>query len=297
MNQDQVKEKLQALKVPCKDFTLVFSGKASKRVNGLYKPEESVIILHNRNFTNDTSLMYTALHEFTHHLMACRGFAAGRSHHPVAFWAFFHSLLKIAIDEGVYADPYLNDEKLMEKRTEILELLKAQNELNRKLGAAFSQMMALSKEKGARIEDFIDRHARIPRKEAQTLMKQQYSLGLDEVGQESSPAIVNVVVDQGKAMPTAALMAAEGCSLQQIKATVSQKKLIDPYVDPGEEETKEEQLETLEKNLASEVRKKEKVERRICVLSQEIETLKEQQHSFGFEKEGTSGEAGRRLSA
>ena len=79
MNQDQVKEKLLALKVPCKDFTLVFSGKASKQVNGLYKSADATIVLHNRNFTSDTALMYTALHELTHHLMACRGLDTGRA--------------------------------------------------------------------------------------------------------------------------------------------------------------------------------------------------------------------------
>jgi hypothetical protein len=297
MNQDQVKEKLLSLKVPCKDFTLVFSGKASKRVNGLYKPGDATIVIHNRNFTNDNALMYTALHEFTHHLMFARGLDTGRNHHTVAFWALFHSLITAAIKAGIYQDPYLSDEKLMEKRAEILDLLKAQNELNRKLGAAFSQMATLSKEKGARFEDFIDRHARIPRKEALTLTKQQYSLGLDEVGQESSPALVNTVVGQGKDMSVAAGMAAKGCSLQQIKAAVSQKKVIDPFVEPREEAPGEEQLETLEKHLASEVRKKEKLEKRICELAQEIEKLKEQQYSFGFGSEGSPRETGRRLSA
>ena len=297
MNQDQVKEKLLSLKVLCKDFTLVFSGKASKRVNGLYKPGDATIVIHNRNFTNDNALMYTALHEFTHHLMFARGLDTGRNHHPVAFWALFHSLITEAIKAGIYQDPYLSDEKLMEKRTEILELLKEQNELNRKLGAAFSAMTVLSKEKGARIEDFIDRHARIPRKEALTLTKQQYSLGLDEVGQDSSPALVNVVVSQGKNMPQAAGLAAKGCSLQQIKAAVSQKKVIDPFVDPGEETPGEEQLETLEKHLASEVRKKEKLERKICELAEEIERLKSQQYSFGFGANASPAAPGRRRSA
>jgi uncharacterized small protein (DUF1192 family) len=297
MNQDQVKEKLLSLKVPCKDFTLVFSGKASKRVNGLYKPADATIVIHNRNFTNDNALMYTALHEFTHHLMFARGLDTGRNHHPVAFWALFHSLISEAIKAGLYQDPYLNDEKLKEKRTEILELLKAQNELNRKLGAAFSEMAALSKEKGARIEDFIDRHARITRKEAQTLTKLQYSLGLDEVGQESSPALVSAVVGQGKDMPVAAEMASKGCSLQQIKAAVSQKKTIDPFAEPGEEATQGEQLEILEKHLASEVKKKEKLERRICELAQEIERLKSQQYSFGFGTSEFPAAPGRRRSA
>ena len=69
MNQDQVKEKLSKL-YDCKhEFTVVFSGKKTGKVNGLYKHPGSEIIIHNRNFVdgngkqNDMLLMFTAIHE------------------------------------------------------------------------------------------------------------------------------------------------------------------------------------------------------------------------------------------
>ncbi|MCK7483142.1 MAG: hypothetical protein M0C28_43355 [Candidatus Moduliflexus flocculans] len=37
-------------------------------MNGLYKPAAREIILHNRNFDDDLQLVYTALHEYAHHL-------------------------------------------------------------------------------------------------------------------------------------------------------------------------------------------------------------------------------------
>ena len=51
------------------DFTVTMTGKESKRVNGLYKPETREILLHNKNFKTDNELIYTAVHEYTHHLI------------------------------------------------------------------------------------------------------------------------------------------------------------------------------------------------------------------------------------
>ena len=68
MNQEQVKAKLLLLKDDVEEFKVTFSGKKSLKVDGLYKPEEREIIIHNRNFTGDSPLMYTAIHEFAHHI-------------------------------------------------------------------------------------------------------------------------------------------------------------------------------------------------------------------------------------
>ena len=94
MNQDQVKNILLQIEDTSLDFSLVFSGKASRKVNGLYKPETREIILHNKNFANDNEMIYTAIHEYTHHKQ-CEKEGAARStrHHTQAFWAMFHRLL------------------------------------------------------------------------------------------------------------------------------------------------------------------------------------------------------------
>ena len=67
MNQDRVKEILLETADTELEFSVVFTGKSSKKVNGLYKPDTHEIILHNKNFANDNELIYTAVHEYTHH--------------------------------------------------------------------------------------------------------------------------------------------------------------------------------------------------------------------------------------
>ncbi len=54
MNQDQVKRALLSVRNAPEDFSVILSGKESRKVNGLYKPETREIILHNKNFANDT---------------------------------------------------------------------------------------------------------------------------------------------------------------------------------------------------------------------------------------------------
>ena len=56
MNQDRVKEILLETADTELEFSVVFTGKSSKKVNGLYKPDTHEIILHNKNFANDNEL-------------------------------------------------------------------------------------------------------------------------------------------------------------------------------------------------------------------------------------------------
>ena len=46
MNQTQVKELLLQLKEDVEEFSVIFSGKKSKKVDGLYKPDSREIIIH-----------------------------------------------------------------------------------------------------------------------------------------------------------------------------------------------------------------------------------------------------------
>ena len=49
MNQDQVKQKLLQLEKVDVDFTVTFSGKRSRKVDGLYYPDRMEMIIHNKN--------------------------------------------------------------------------------------------------------------------------------------------------------------------------------------------------------------------------------------------------------
>jgi len=53
MNQDQVKKALLSIADAPQEFSVIFTGKKSGRVNGLYKTDTREILLHNRNFSGE----------------------------------------------------------------------------------------------------------------------------------------------------------------------------------------------------------------------------------------------------
>lgn len=275
MNQDQVKEALLSLEVSTVDFTLLFSGKASKKVNGLYKPATCEIIIHNKNFKNDNALMFTAIHELVHHIAMTRHLVKTRTAHPIAFWALFHSLLEMAAKKNLYSDPFDVDEGLTAQGREILAILAEQVAVQKRLGAALLTMQSLCEEKGSRFEDYLDRHARIPRTDATAAMATQLELFEDMPW--VSPQVVNVAASlKGDDRAEALRMVADGCSLQQIKAVVRQKMVIDPRMNHGEEKTIEDQVRDLEKKLLRMKATKETLGHEIEAIQLEIDQLLKQ---------------------
>ena len=109
MNNERIKEILLDIS-PCEiDFTVTQTGKESKRVNGFYKPDTHEIFLHNLNFKSDNMLIYTAVHEYTHHLCTIEkqendpSYGKACKVHTQEFWAKFGDLLKIAEENGYYS--------------------------------------------------------------------------------------------------------------------------------------------------------------------------------------------------
>ncbi len=101
MKNEEIKTNLQKLFNCKEDFTVTQTGKKSNKVNGLYKPATHEIFLHNRNFNTENELMYTAVHEFTHHYLTTeKGDKSGR--HNGLFWATFYDFLEKAITLGFY---------------------------------------------------------------------------------------------------------------------------------------------------------------------------------------------------
>src|SRR5215469_11323540 len=118
MNQDKVKDNLLAIEDAPLEFSLIFSGKKSRKVNGLYKPDSREIIIHNRNFEKGTAgdnlLLYTAIHEYAHHLHSCsRGGELPSRAHTSEFWAVFHALLEKAEAKKIYSDVFAASPELM----------------------------------------------------------------------------------------------------------------------------------------------------------------------------------------
>ena len=106
MNQDQVKRLLLHLAKPAEEFDVVFTGKSSPKVDGLYRPETRELIIHNRNHHTEAQLVHTAIHEYAHHLQFCESAVpiSGRAH-TTRFWSIFHGLLYRAEELGLYEGP------------------------------------------------------------------------------------------------------------------------------------------------------------------------------------------------
>lgn len=173
MNQDQIKALLLELEDTELDFTVTMTGKKSKKVNGLYKPDSREILLHNKNFDDDNQLIYTGIHEYAHHLQ-CEAegpLRSGRSH-TAAFWARFHGLLEKAEKEGLYKIGVEKSDELAALTEEIRKKYLAENgRLMSELGKLLAKAQVLCKNAGVRYEDYIDRVLCLPRSAAKTAVR------------------------------------------------------------------------------------------------------------------------------
>jgi hypothetical protein len=170
MNQDQIKELLLKLEDTSLDFSVTMTGKKSRKVNGLYKPDTREILLHNKNFDDDNQLIYTAIHEYAHHLQ-CEHDGALRTarSHTAAFWARFHGLLEKAERAGLYQIGIEKSDELSALTNEIRQKYLAENgRLMNELGKLLAKAQVLCKNSGVRYEDYIDRVLCIPRSAAKT---------------------------------------------------------------------------------------------------------------------------------
>jgi hypothetical protein len=213
VDQEKVKELLGKLYSCREDFTVIFSGKKNGKVNGLYKPARKEIVIHNRNFTVDDALMYTAIHELAHHVMDTEyGFHGTRSH-TQGFWALFHELLEKARGEGIYA-PRL-DEQTRAVLEEARRVSREIAELQRRLGRLLTEVTEGCEKLGLRAEDFIENEGQISRK---TMGKAVEAAALnlpEEFGADVQEAVLQE--RDGEARKAALAAAAEGKSVARVK--------------------------------------------------------------------------------
>ena len=180
MENQKIKEILLDIAPSELDFTITQTGKESKRVNGLYQPDTHEILLHNKNFKTDNQLIYTAVHEYTHHLNAdelikTTGNPAtpyNAKVHNQAFWAKFNSLITIAEEKGYYVIGIDQSPELTELTEKIKkEYLEANGKLMQEFGKLLAQAHKLCEEANIRYEDYIDRVLCLPRSTAKDIRK------------------------------------------------------------------------------------------------------------------------------
>ncbi|MCL2266346.1 MAG: hypothetical protein FWC17_01105 [Treponema sp.] len=261
MTQDTVKQKLLKIEDAPLEFSLIFSGKKSKKVNGLYKPASREIIIHNRNFTQDDTgqnlLLYTAIHEYAHHLHACsRGGTLSPRAHNSEFWAIFHALLEKAEAKKVYNDVFAVSPELIKLTGEIkVKYLKNNGELVKEMGKHLLKARDLCAGIGVRFEDYIDRMLCIPRTAANTAIKMfEYDIA-PEVGADNMRFLAGISGSEKREAAQTALI--KGKSPDTVKIQVRGK------------EAEEDPVERLEKE-------KTRLERTIDTLKKRLEEIKKE---------------------
>ena len=173
MNNEQIKQKLLQIRNTDEYFEVVLSGKKSRKVNGLYKPESRELVLHNENFQSDNELMYTAIHEYAHHLQfTASPVPISMRTHTGEFWSLFHGLLYDAERLGLYSNPFEQIEDFEELTRRIREkILSVNGELMKELGELLIQAQKLCEKHHTSFTDYLDRVLRIPRTSANTVIK------------------------------------------------------------------------------------------------------------------------------
>lgn len=179
MDNERIKQMLLEIAPSDLEFTVTQSGKDSKRVNGLYKPDTHEIILHNKNFKTENELVYTAVHEYTHHLIAEEQIAINGSAympnakvHTEAFWVKFHSLLKIAEEKNFYKLDIDGNPELKELTENIKKnYLEANGRIMQEFGKLLAKAHALCEASNIRYEDYLDRVLCLPRNSARDITR------------------------------------------------------------------------------------------------------------------------------
>src|SRR5271157_488917 len=194
MSNDQIKKVLLSLRKSAHDFTVILSGKKSSKVHGLYKPDTREIIIHNRNFKNDNELLYTAIHEYAHHLQfTTSATPISVRTHTTAFWNLLHTLLFEAEEKGIYTNPFESIDEFRVLTRRIREkFLSESGTLMKELGRLLIEAHALCEKHGTSFPDYLDRVLALPRTSAQVIMK-AHTFDLDPaVGFENMRSLVSI---------------------------------------------------------------------------------------------------------
>jgi hypothetical protein len=252
MNQDQVRKLLQKLDPTVPDFTVIFTGKRSKKVDGLYKPETREILLHSENFESEEQLIYTAIHEFAHHIHFTRSPVpiSSRSH-TTEYWNIFHNLLFDAEKKGLYKNIFRTDRRFVALTKEIKEkYLIAHGELIKEFGALLLKAHELCREAHASFEDYMDRELGLYRPSAKAMMKISAKDVNTKLGPDNMRLVASIRDEETARGAEEALLGGETHDMVKFQFK-SKPKAGDPLKRLLEEKDRiERSLERLESRLA-----------------------------------------------
>jgi hypothetical protein len=264
MTNEAIKEALLSIEDSALDFSVTQSGKQSKKVYGLYKPDTREIIIHNKNFvrdgkTDDNLLLYTAIHEYAHHQHACsRGGTLSARAHNAEFWAIFHGLLEKAETKGVYINTFAESQELRTLTEKIREkYLKPSGDLLKEFGEILLQAYDLCEKEGLRFEDYVDRVLCIPRT-ASKLALQINRLDIkSEVGVDNMKFLAGIKNEDERQAAESSLLS--GKSPDSVRVALKKQ----PVPQAGKRESLEKEKSRLERTIQS-------LEKRLAEVEQEL---------------------------
>jgi hypothetical protein len=259
MNQEQVINKLLELDGNVENFSITFTGKKSKKVDGLYKPDNKEIILHNKNFNDDNALIYTAIHEFAHHIQFTKTNASVSARaHTIQFWDIFHRLLFIAEEKKIFINIFKKETRFVEMTKKLKEqFLSANGKLMKDFGKLLLEAHELCREFGVSFEDYVDRELQIHRSTAKTLIKVNTFDINPEIGFENMKIVASLRDPEERELAEVAFAAGKSPDMVKTMFTGNPKK------DP------EDSLDLL-------IQKKERISKNIERLQVELENVEKQ---------------------
>ena len=248
MNNEQIKEKLLQIKPAGKDFSVVLSGKESKKVDGLYKTKSREIILHNKNFTTEDELMYTAIHEYAHHIQFSESsLPISTRSHTNRFWHTFHTLLFKAEELGLYKSIFDSNDAFKELTEKIKnEILRVNGGLMKEFGRLLGKAHELCDKYHASFEDYIDRILNLPRTSANTIMK-TFDMNIDErVGFENMRVLTRIGDNEKREEAQTALLSGQSPDMVKMQFLSKQEEKDPVESDPNDAEPSGEQKDIFE---------------------------------------------------
>lgn len=265
MNQDQVKKKLLQLESDVDHFEVIFSGKTSKRVDGLYKPDEREIIIHNKNHEDDNSLMHTAIHEFAHHIQFTRSpVPISARCHTSSYWSLFHNLLSRAEEAGIYNNVFSSDPRFTELTKKIREKFLSKNaQLMKEFGELLMEAHKLCVQNHLSFDDYVDRELGLHRSIAKNIMRVSTFDVNPEIGFENMKTVASIRDDETRKQAEQAFI--EGKSPDTIRAEFLSRKKPDDALEflVNEKDRIERSIDNLTVKLAQIERKIEDIKERL----------------------------------
>lgn len=229
MTNEEIKQTLISLEKSDIDFSVTQTGRVSQKVNGLYTPATFEILLHNKNFTTENELIYTAIHEYTHHLISCKqkkfGIEVkkgGRSH-TTEFWAKFDDLLEKAVEAKIYTRE--RSEDLSGLIDEAKKIDREIVNLKKKLGKILSEIHEKSQKENIRYEDILSHDLNISKNTAEKCLRCQ---SIEEnYGQDELETVLKVKDSQTRQDVIIDLK--KGKTINQISEAIKKDKNSSPY--------------------------------------------------------------------